>query len=438
MTIGNGIPVLRPDGFAVPSDRAVAGHANLVSRGLETLAAADRVTAVVPLTNCSTELKQAILLQARGQVLEAAMALRDLEKTGEPEALWWYALTLTLKKILKVGRPGFDAFPDDSYARFLHSADAGFLPAQVWIAAHAENEISCGRNVQASQSDAVRWASRAANAGSFAAMVILAKLHFFKQLPQNSAAEAKCWFETAARRGNKEAQHYLARIYERENAYDQAARWHLSATTGPSSWIQDMSSDSLGALLQDGRCDSIIPHDPEFWFRHALLGDGWLLDCSPHTRNWLKTKSEQGNSFATEVLNHDKLSASESPFYLVNAITLAHRGSTLAQRVAGKNTDNAAERARWYASAAGSGDHPSMYELGLLKLHNATCSADLEVGMGLLRKAADLGNAAAQQELAVRLAHGIGVAPADEEAVHWARQYVIQSNESLMTLDYVR
>lgn len=429
MTTGNGIPVLRPNSLAATVEGTTGGLVSIVNRTLETLTADADPSSVARLPACSAELKQAILLQARGQWLDAAVALRDLENTGEPEALWWYAHTLQNNRKMEKSRhyyvPGFHGSIESARAMFTRSAEAGFVPAQAWL---AENCGSLGDSNLVS----FQWATRAAEAGNRRAMFTLAKVHFYEALPSCSSAEAKHWFASAATLGHQKAQEYLARMYEQEDAYDEAARWYLSAAASAEmAFDGQKSSDSLGVLLHSGKCSSVVPHDPEFWFRQALLGTVFSWEDIPHTFNWLKGKLTEHDAFDGDALKMESWGL-DSPIYVANARTLAIRGSAFARNIAALFADDVQEKVQLYSRGVDDGNSQSMCELGTLKLQSALCNADTDDGLRLLRRAANLANSDAQERLAIRLSLGDGVAQSDFEAIYWARQYVIQTNNSLL------
>lgn len=450
MTTGNGIPILRSDGIVTPRDRASAGRANLVSRGLETLANGGSATSVVDLPECSHQLQAAILLQARGHTVEAATTFSDLAATGDAEALWWYALALhhnwrhdgSENHFL----PDLDVSVDSLSSALLQSAERGYVPAQAWFA-----EESCwGTLLPESWPLAFKWATRAANAGSCLAMHTLSDMHMLESLPKfpsytvdpprfecdaprgqeltYHAAEWKRWAELAAQSGGNSGGLPIARTYEREGEYEKAARWYLSGALAG----DEISADHLGALLQSKQCIEILPADPEYWYRHALLSLRLNRQIIPNTVGWLKNKAAQGDQFAIDALDMNESVAdhSQSPVYQANALKLAYDESAAAQRAVALFSTDESAKIYWFGRAADLGDHPSMYALALLKMKRAYGSAEIDDSVALLRKAANLGNKDAQKKLAEHFAVGHGGSSSAMEAVYWARQYVIDCDNS--------
>lgn len=151
-----------------------------------------------------TPLDTAVAAYRRGDLTQARSAFMQLSAQGVPAADYNLAV-MHLKREMP-------AASDAEAVRLMtRAADAGFVTAMVGLAELHELGRA-GLKVDLMQS--VLWSRRAAEAGSVDAQVAMGTAHYLGRGAPKDAALAARWFRTAAQAGDVGAMFLIASLYE--------------------------------------------------------------------------------------------------------------------------------------------------------------------------------------------------------------------------------
>lgn len=342
-------------------------------------------------------------------------ALKWWEKAagnGHPVAQFWFGCYLVtgIEDCLEADVPrALDLISE--------SAIAGYESAQIWLG----NAYCDGEFVEQNYELAATWYRAAAESGNAEAQFCLAMVYASGLAVPGDSLEASEWLKKAAESGLADAQGYLAHYYFIgklvEQSYEKATEWWTKAAEQGDPRAQH----SLAQCYRDG---TGVPADKAKaleWFKKAAEqnhagaqmalavayrdGDGVPADMTEGLR-WMIRAHVHGYENAREEFWTPLLNDMEAAFK--NLERAAESGETAAQKALGE-----------------------IYRLG------RGVPVDEEKAIAWYRRAADVGDAEAQAELAsIYWNRGNG-----EEAFVWAKKASVQGNgtaQSILGLYYLK
>jgi TPR repeat protein len=170
-----------------------------------------------------TALDSAVAAYRRGELTQARSAFLQLSAKGVPAADYNLAVMHLRREV-----PG--ASDTEAVRLMTRAADAGFVTAMVGLAELHESGRA-GLKVDLAQS--VQWSRRAAEAGSVDAQVAVGTAHYLGRGASKDAAQAARWFRIAAQGGDVGAMFMLASLYESGDGVPrdlaEARYWYAAA-----------------------------------------------------------------------------------------------------------------------------------------------------------------------------------------------------------------
>jgi uncharacterized protein len=170
-----------------------------------------------------TPLEAAVAAYQRGDLTQARSAFMRLSSKGVPAADYNLAV-MHLKRELPA------ASDAEALRLMTRAAEAGFVTAMVGLAELHELGRA-GLKVDLAQS--VLWSRRAAEAGSVDALVEVATAHYLGRGAAKDVAVAARWYRIAAQRGDVGAMFIVASFYESgegvERDLAEARYWYAAA-----------------------------------------------------------------------------------------------------------------------------------------------------------------------------------------------------------------
>lgn len=267
-----------------------------------------------------------------------------------------------------------------------------------------------GQGVEQDYAEAVKWYRKAADEGSSDAQNSLASMYFNGYGVAQNYGVALKWFQKSAKRGNIEAQNSMGNIYRDglgvQQDFEEALKWYQKSADQGNADAQN----SLGGMY--------------------LAGNG-VDENASEALKWYQKSANQGNANAQNSLGN-----------------LYHEGQGTKQ--------NYAEALKWYLQSANQGNADAQNSLGNMYYSQEAVAED-PAGAGLLNKmknifgkkkkdpaqlnyaeaakwylkAAEQGNADAQQRLGDMYEEGQGVEQNDEEAWKWHQKASEQGKGNL-------
>ena len=170
-----------------------------------------------------TPLEAAVAAYQRGDLTQARSAFLQLSAKGVPAADYNLAVMHLKREV--------PAASDSEALRLMtRAAEAGFVTAMVGLAEMHELGRA-GLKVDLAQS--VLWSRRAAEAGSIDALVDVATAHYLGRGAAKDVAVAARWYRIAAQRGDVGAMFIVASFYESgegvERDLAEARYWYAAA-----------------------------------------------------------------------------------------------------------------------------------------------------------------------------------------------------------------
>ncbi len=170
-----------------------------------------------------TPLESAVAAYQRGDLTQARSAFMQLSAKGVPAADYNLAV-MHLKRELPA------ASDAEALRLMTRAADAGFVTAMVGLA-ELHEQGRAGLKVDLAQS--VLWSRRAAEAGSVDAQVDVATAHYLGRGAAKDVAVAARWYRIAAQRGDVGAMFIVASFYETGEGFErdlaEARYWYAAA-----------------------------------------------------------------------------------------------------------------------------------------------------------------------------------------------------------------
>lgn len=193
-------------------------------------------------TLAQTPLESAVAAYQRGDLTQARSAFMQLSAKGVPAADYNLAV-MHLKREMP-------AASDREALRLMTcAAEAGFVTAMVGLAELHELGRA-GLKVNLAQS--VLWSRRAAEAGSVDAQVDVATAHYLGRGAAKDVAVAARWYRLAAQRGDVGAMYIIASFYESgegvERDLAEARYWYAAAARNGEPGA-DLKAKALDAKL---------------------------------------------------------------------------------------------------------------------------------------------------------------------------------------------
>ena len=174
-------------------------------------------------TLAQTPLDAAVAAYQRGDLTQARSAFMQLSTQGVPAADYNLAV-MHLKREMPA------ASDREALRLMTRAAEAGFVTAMVGLAELHELGRA-GLKIDLAQS--VLWSRRAAEAGSVDAQVDLATAHYLGRGAAKDVALAARWYRLAAQRGDVGAMFIVASMYESgeglERDLGEARDWYAAA-----------------------------------------------------------------------------------------------------------------------------------------------------------------------------------------------------------------
>ena len=170
-----------------------------------------------------TPLESAVAAYQRGDLTQARSAFMQLSAKGVPAANYNLAV-MHLKRELPA------ASDAEALRLMTRAAEAGFVTAMVGLA-ELHEQGRAGLKVDLAQS--VLWSRRAAEAGSVDALVDVATAHYLGRGAAKDVTVAARWYRIAAQRGDVGAMFIVAAFYESgegvERDLAEARYWYAAA-----------------------------------------------------------------------------------------------------------------------------------------------------------------------------------------------------------------
>lgn len=272
-------------------------------------------------------------------------------------------------------------------------------------------------------------------------------------VPKNEK-QAAVWYRKAAEQGDKTAQYNLGVKYENglgvpKNA-QQAVSWYRKAADQG-----DVDAQfNLAVMYENGRGVSKDEQQAIIWYRKAaeqgdddaqyilgviyFNGQGILKDEN-QAMVWYLKAAEHGNTLAQLDLGTFYADGLGVPKDEQQAITWlnksAKQGNAEAQYKLGVHYENgrgtpkdANQAFTWYRKAAEQGNANAQISLGYMYAFGLAVNKDEQQSVIWYRKAADNGNALAQNNLAAMYVNGQGVIKDDKQAMKWYRKAAEQGD----------
>ncbi|KAF9155886.1 copper transport protein ctr1 [Actinomortierella ambigua] len=303
------------------------------------------------------------------------------------------------------GDEGFeqDAIPED------HDDSVGCLPqtdddvvAYFCTAARAENTAAQlflgwiyghGRGVVKSERDSFWWYRKAANGGNVVAQIRLARMYENGQdTVSSNAFKAATWYRRAADNGSAEAQLAIGRMYTEGYGVKED-------TSQAARWYE------MAAKQGHHEAQTILGQ----WF---ALGRG-VVQSDEQAVEWLTLAAEQGNPAAQTRLGQMYLDRC-SPRELVSSELSGTLSETYDQ-----SNQSLSMAVKWFTRAAEQGNANAQNNLGLMYAQGRGVDQSEAEAAKWFTQAAEQGAADAQVNLGFRYLKGRGVDQSYVEAVKW-------------------
>ncbi|MEH0833027.1 tetratricopeptide repeat protein [Pectobacterium cacticida] len=247
--------------------------------------------------------------------------------------------------------------------------------------------------------------------------------------------EAVAWLQKAAELGNRDAQYQLARRYEQGNGVvirrDLAERWYFRAATLGQAQAQlwmARHEDGENALNWYQKSASSGDADAQLWLGKAYREGKRLPWDEQKARYWLERAASGGSGEAAYLLSMSQATHEKREQYLIQA---SSAGYIRAQRELGEQLIKANEFARAreeYAKAAAAGDSESQLVYGEMLRLGQGGKADYVAAMKQYRQAAHDGNRMAQYRMGMMRQDGLG---ASRNRIHAYAWYAIAATEGM-------
>ena len=226
-----------------------------------------------------------------------------------------------------------------------------------------------------------------------------------------SYAEAKALFETAAGKGNVNAQYMLGFMYENGEGvtrdYTQAIRWYRLAGVQGSVDAQN----NLGEIYYNGKDGTVDYAEAVKWYRPAAERGNMNAQFS---LGYMYENSEGVTQDYAEAVKWYRLAGAQGSVESQNNLgEIYYRGKG--------GTVDYAEAAKWYRPAAESGNMNAQFRLGYMYEYSQGVIQDYVKAIEWYQLAADQGDAIAQNNLGVKYHNGQGVTQDYAEAMKWYR-----------------
>lgn len=170
-----------------------------------------------------TPLDSAVALYQRGDFAAARAAFARLSAQGVPAADYNLA-------VMHLRRELAPASDREAVRLMTRAAESGFVTAMVGLA-ELHEQGGAGLAVDIAQS--VAWQRRAAQAGSVDAQVAVGTAHFLGRGAPKDLAQAARWYRIAAQGGDVGAMYLIASLYEHGDGVErdlaEARYWYAAA-----------------------------------------------------------------------------------------------------------------------------------------------------------------------------------------------------------------
>jgi uncharacterized protein len=170
-----------------------------------------------------TPLDSAVALYQRGDLAAASVAFARLSAQGVAAADYNLA-------VMHLRREVPSASDREAVRLMTRAAEAGFVTAMVGL---AELHEQGGAGLTVDLTQAVQWQRRAAHAGSVDAQVALATAHYLGRGAPKEPATAARWYRIAAQGGDVGAMYLIASMFEAGDGVErdlvEARYWYAAA-----------------------------------------------------------------------------------------------------------------------------------------------------------------------------------------------------------------
>ncbi|PWC19324.1 hypothetical protein DDT52_12085 [Brenneria roseae subsp. roseae] len=272
----------------------------------------------------------------------------------------------------------------------------------------------------------------AASNGYSPAQLVVAQWH--AELAGGEKA-AVTWLQKASELGNRDAQYQLAQRYEQGKGVvirrDLAERWYFRAATQGQPQAQlwmARHEDGENALSWYQKAASSGDADAQLWLSKAYREGKQLPWDEQKARYWLERAAAGGSGEANYLLSQLQTSHEQREHYLVQA---SSGGYILAQRELGDwlfKRDELTRARDEYAKAAAAGDIDSRLAYGEMLRWGQGGKEDYAEALKQYRLAAHGGNRMAQYRMGIMRQDGLG---ASRNRIHAYAWYSMAATEGM-------